>query len=128
MKIFEVIEAKKHPVDDFDDEVDSPEQDADLDTVPNILQQLRKAIDVDGNYPVTFKDGTKKKLSMEEISAFVKKYMTCKPSEKEELQNQAIQSVEGFKQSLSKEIKKPHQHKIKGSNYYDFGGLSDTVN
>lgn len=129
MKIFEVIEAKKHPVDDdFDDVDDAPEQDADQDEVPNIIQQLRKAIDVDGNYSIKFKDGSKTKLSMDEIASFVKKYMTAKPSEKEELQDQAIQSIDGFKQALEKEFKRHTPTKSKGSNYFDFSGLSDTIN
>lgn len=134
MKIFEVIKSKNlgssraEKSVDKDWEDDDQEQDADQDEVPNIIQQLRKAIDVDGNYAITFKDGKKTKLSMDEITSFVKKYMTAKPSEKEELQNQAIQSIDGFKQALAKEIKKPQQHKIKGNNYFDFSSSSDTTN
>lgn len=117
MKIFEVIEAKKHPIDNLDDVDDDPEQDADFDDVPNIIQQVRKALDVDGNYPITFKDGTKTKLSMDEIASFVKKYMTAKPSEKEELQSQAIQSLNGFKQTLAKEFHRPVFPKSKGGDH-----------
>ena len=118
MKIFEVMEVKKvsKPVDDLDDVMDKPE-DPDADKVPHILMQLRKAIDVDGNYPILFKDGKKAKLSMDHIAAFVKKYMGLNPQEKESLQNQAINSLEGFMASLKQEFKKPELGKIKGSRY-----------
>ena len=104
MKIQEILEAKKLPkgMDDFDD-VDEPAPDADQDKIPHILMQLRKAIDVDGNYPITFKDGKKAKLSMEHIAAFVKKYMGLNPQDKESLQTQAGNSLEGFMAALKKE-------------------------
>jgi hypothetical protein len=118
MKIFEVIEAKKlsKADDDLDDVMDKPE-DPDADKVPHILMQLRKAIDVDGNYPILFRDGKKAKLSMEQIVAFVKKYMKSSPQEKESLQTQAINSLEGFMAALKQEFKKPDLPKIKGTRY-----------
>jgi len=118
MKIFEVIEAKKlaGSQDDLDDVMDKPE-DPDADKVPHILMQLRKAIDVDGNYPILFKDGKKAKLGMPEIVTFVKKYMGASPQEKETLQMQAGNSLEGFMASLKTEFKKPELPKIKGSRY-----------
>ena len=118
MKIQEIMEAKKLPksADDFDD-VEEPAADADQDKIPHILMQLRKAIDVDGNYPITFKDGKKAKLSMDQIAAFVQKYMKASPSEKESLQTQAINSLEGFMAALKTEFKKPELPKIKGSRY-----------
>jgi len=115
MKIFEVIEAKKRPVDDFED--DAPVQDADQDKIPHILMQMRKAFDVDGNYEFKFKDGSKHMLDMEDIVAFVKKYMNAKPLEKEAMQNQAIESLEGLMSVLKQEFKKPELGKIKGSRY-----------
>ena len=118
MKIFEVIEAKKlHKADDdFDDVMDKPE-DPEADKVPHILMQLRKAIDVDGNYPITFKDGKKVKLSLDQIGAFVRKYMGLNPQDKESLQTQAGNSLEGFMAALKKDFKKPELPKIKGSRY-----------
>jgi hypothetical protein len=118
MKIFEVLEAKKLPkaADELDDVMDKPE-DPESDKIPHILMQLRKAIDVDGNYPITFKDGKKVKLSLDDIAKFVKKYMVASPSEKEALQAQAINSIEGFKAALDTEFKKPELPKIKGSRY-----------
>jgi hypothetical protein len=123
MKIFEVIEAKKLPVDDFDD--DAPEQDADLDKIPHILMQMRKAVDTDGNYEFKFKDGSKSKLPLEHIVAFVKKYMTAKPQEKEMMQNAAIESLEGL-MSVLKAPKAAEMPKIKGDRYMSgFAGDMD---
>jgi hypothetical protein len=48
---------------------------------------------------------------------FVKKYMDASPQEKESLQNQASNSLEGFMASLKQEFKKPELGKIKGSRY-----------
>ena len=118
MKIQEILEAKKLApgMDDLDD-VEEPAPDADQDKVPHILMQLRKAIDVDGNYPITFKDGKKAKLSLDQIGAFVKKYMTLSPQDKESLQTQAANSLEGFMAALKQDFKKPDLPKIKGSRY-----------
>ena len=118
MKIQEILEAKKLPkgIDDLDD-ADEPAPDADQDKVPHILMQLRKAIDVDGNYPITFKDGKKAKLSLDHIGAFIKKYMVARPDEKESLQTQAGNSLEGFMAALKKEEKPKFSHKIKGDRY-----------
>jgi hypothetical protein len=118
MKIQEIMEAKKLPagMDDLDDR-DEPAPDADQDKIPHILMQLRKALDVDGDYPITFKDGKKAKLGMEEIVAFVQKYMKSSPSEKESLQTQAGNSLEGFMAALKQEFKKPELGKIKGNRY-----------
>ena len=117
MKIFEVIEAKKSiSHDDLDDVVDKPE-DADQDKIPHILMQLRKALDVDGEYPITFKDGKKIKLPMEVIVGFIKRYMDARPDEKEQLQMQAGNSLEGFVAALKSPRAPKHQHKIKGDRY-----------
>lgn len=115
MKIFEVMEVKK-PVDDLDDVMDKPE-DADQDKIPHILMQLRKALDVDGDYMITFKDGKKTKLPMDVIVAFIKKYMDARPDDKEALQSQAANSVEGFMSAVKKDISKPAMPKIKGDRY-----------
>jgi hypothetical protein len=118
MKIFEVIEAKKlsKADDDLDDVMDKPEN-PDDDKIPHIFMQLKKALDVDGNYPITFKDGKKAKLSMEQIAAFIKKYMKLNPQDKESLQNQAANSLEGFMAALKQDFTKPELPKIKGSRY-----------
>lgn len=116
MKIFEVIEAKKRPVDDFDDE-DNAVQDADQDKIPHILMQMRKAFDVDGNYEFKFKDGSKHMLDMDHIVAFVKKYMSAKPLEKEVMQNKAIESLEGLMSVISAKEAPKADMKIKGDRY-----------
>lgn len=124
MKIFEVIEAKKRPVDDFEDD-DAPVQDADQDKIPHILMQMRKAFDVDGNYEFKFKDGSKHMLDMDHIVAFVKKYMSAKPLEKEVMQNKAIESLEGLMSTLRAEAPKA-MPKIKGDRYMsNFAGDYD---
>lgn len=118
MKIQEILEAKALPkgMDDFDD-VEEPTADADQDKVPHILMQLRKAIDVDGEYPITFRDGKKTKLSMDQIANFVKKYMKARPDEKEALQSQASNSLEGFMAALKSPEKPKVSHKIRGDRY-----------
>ena len=127
MKIFEVIEAKKNPVNDWDDEDDAPAQDADLDKVPHILMQMRKAVDTDGNYEFKFKDGSKAKLEIPDIVAFVKKYMTAKPSEKEAMQNAAIENLEGLMSVIKAPAMASAPDKIKGSRYMSHfsGDLDD---
>lgn len=127
MKIQEILEAKKLPagMDDFDD-IDEPAPDADQDKIPHIFMQLRKAIDVDGNYPITFKDGKKTKLPMDAIVGFVQKYMKARPDEKESLQTQAANSLEGFMAALKKAEPPKFSHKIKGDRYMsNFAGDLD---
>jgi len=102
MKIQEILaEAKKSnlPV-DTDWEDDSPEVDADQDKIPHIVMQLRKALDVDGDYPVVFKDGKKFKLNIEDIKTFLKKYLSVKPQDRDAMQTQAAANLAGFKEAL----------------------------
>ena len=108
---------KKQPKHVDLDDNDEPVVDADTDTIPHIMMQLRKAVDVDGDYPITFKNGSKVKLSMDHISDFVKKYMNAKPDEKEDLQNLASNSYEDFLKALKKPAKPEFKHKIKGTRY-----------
>lgn len=125
MKIFEVIEAKKRPVDDFDDE-DNAVQDADQDKIPHILMQMRKAFDVDGNYEFKFKDGSKHVLDMDDIVKFVKKYMAAKPLEKEVMQNKAIENLEGLMSVIHAKEAPKVDTKIKGDRYMsNFAGDID---
>ena len=118
MKIQEILEAKKLPpkMDDLDD-TDEPAPDADQDKIPHILMQLRKALDVDGEYLITFKDGKKVKLPLETIVAFIQRYMKARPDEKELLQTQAGNSLEGFMAALKTPEKPKLDQKIKGSRY-----------
>jgi len=93
MKIQEILFETKH--DDWDDEEEKPE-DPDKDNVPHIVTQLRKSIDVEGNYPVKFRDGTQKKIPMELIKKFLMKYIKYKPADRERMQHEAGQSFEAF--------------------------------
>lgn len=124
MKIQEVIfEAKAHDMDDMDEPVGDPDQDK----TPHIFMQLRKAVDVEGNYPISFKDGKRVKLSMDDISAFVKKYVSAKPDEKDELQAKASNSYDDFMSVIKAPDKPKFQHKIKGDRYMSHfaGDLDD---
>lgn len=126
MKIFEVIEAKKRPADDWEDD-DEPVQDADLDKIPNILIQMRKAVDTDGNFDFKFKDGSQHKLDMEDIVTFVKKFMSAKPLEREKMQSQAIASLEGLMSVINATEQPKPDMKIKGDRYMSHfsGDLDD---
>lgn len=124
MLIQELLEAKKgkkhkkksvHKP-ELDDVEDRPE-DADSDKVPHILMQLRKALDVNGNYPITFKDGSQSKLSMNQIVDFIKKYIVARPDEKELMQNKAASNFSGFLSVLNEPEKEKFKHKIKGDRY-----------
>ena len=99
MKITELLEGKQH--DDWDDEREETPADPDTDKVQHILMQFKKAMDVGGNYPITFKSGEKAKVSLDAIEKFVKRYVSAKPLEREEMQNTAIQSIDGLKSVLA---------------------------
>jgi len=80
---------------DFDDEDERPE-DPEKDKVQHIVMQARKAYDVEGNYPLTFKDGSKAKIPLPMIIKFLKMYNMMKSNDKEMLQNKAAQSPKDF--------------------------------
>lgn len=94
---------KKHDDDELDNE--SPE-DPEEDKNPHILMQLRKALDVDGDHPISFKNGKKIKLSMNQITSFIQKYMSAKPDVKKEMQDKASESLEGFESALKTKVEK----------------------
>ena len=81
---------------DFDDEVEVI-ADPDSDKIPNLVMQFRKAIDVDGNHPIVFKDGHKVKLPVAVMRAFLEKYSQLKPADRELMQDVAAQSLEMLK-------------------------------
>lgn len=127
MRIQEILEAKKLPkgVDDLED-MDEPTDDADQDKVPHIVMQLRKALDVDGDYPVTFKDGKKYKLKLKDIQRFLNVYERLKPLDRENMQNTASKNIEGFHDSLNTKINPKPASSIKGSRYMtNFAGDLD---
>ena len=93
MKIRELLENIGY--DDFDDEVDHVE-DPEKDKTPHLVMQLRKAQDVDGNYDVRFKDGSKHKLAPEAIDMFLSKYDTLMPDAKEKMQEIGSENKQSF--------------------------------
>lgn len=104
MKIQELLEDKKKQLpmvqaDDLDDTEEAP-SDPDLDKIPHIVMQLRKALDVDGDYKVHFKDGTKTKIPVGIIKSFLLKYLELRPQDREKMQSMASQSIDGFQEAL----------------------------
>ena len=100
----EVDEARKERPDDdddWDDEDEEAPEDPEKDKVPHILMQLRKAKDVDGNHPIKFADGSKSKLSVKDIDAFMDMYMMVKPLDREKMQQVAIMSKDNFDKIVS---------------------------
>jgi hypothetical protein len=97
-----VKKAKKH--DDEWEEEDEFVVDPDQDRVPHIIMQLRKALDVDGDYPVTFQDGAKHKIPKSVTRHFIQRYLTLKPADREVMQNMATKDLEGFKKALHAEF------------------------
>lgn len=85
---------------DDDEEDEAPPEDPDSDKIQHIVMQLKKAYDVGGNYPITFKDGTKHKLDMRTITAFLEKYLSLKPFEREEMQARAGAGLLDFQATL----------------------------
>jgi hypothetical protein len=101
---------------DFDDEDERPE-DPDKDKVQHIVMQARKAYDVEGNYPIQFKDGSKTKLPLPMIVRFLKMYNMLKTNDKESLANAAAQSPKDFQAAIQKDLVPKAQPKIKGDRY-----------
>jgi hypothetical protein len=93
MKIAEVLNESKH--DDWNDE-DEVVADPDQDNVPHLVMQLKKAADVGGNHPITFKDGKKHKIPMTDIISFMRKYNDLKPMDREVMQDVAAKSNDDF--------------------------------
>lgn len=93
MKIQEILKEARE-IDDWDEEEQVP--DADSDKVKHLVMQLRSALDVDGNYPISFKDGSKAKLPVEDINLFLQKYEMVKPADKEKMQDVAGLSKDHF--------------------------------
>jgi len=81
--------------DDFDSEDEAP-GDPEKDSIPHLIMQLKKAADVEGNYPIKFEDGSEHKLPFEDIVSFIMMYMEVKPDAKELMQTKGIKSKENF--------------------------------
>jgi len=98
MKISELL---REDIDaDDEDEVSAVDNDGDEGSTPNILVQFKKALDVNGNYKITFRDGSKLKLPLVDIKNFVKRYVSMKPMDREQMQDIAVQSPALFQKVL----------------------------
>lgn len=71
-------------------------EDPDTEKVPNLIVQIRKSMDTGGNRPISFRDGSREELPVNAMIAFLNKYETLKPMDREEMQKLAIQSKEDF--------------------------------
>jgi predicted nicotinamide N-methyase len=89
MRCNEIFESQSF---DDEDEVNSP----DREKVPHILIQLKKALDVNGNKPIVFKDGSREKIALKDIQKFVKIYSSLKPDAREKMQAMATDSKDMF--------------------------------
>lgn len=95
-------ERKKRPDDEDDwDEKDEKPADPDADKIPHLVMQLRKSLDVGGDYNIKFNDGSKHKLPLKDINAFMEMYLLVKPLDKEKMQDVAIMSKENFDKVVS---------------------------
>ena len=112
-------EAKRKPrpdvEDDFDDEEEEKPEDPDADKVQHIIMQLRKAVDVEGNHPIKFLDGSKHKIPLKDAELFIDKYMSMKPQDREKMQEVAIMDLDKFNTILS--FFKPEHGKLQKSIY-----------
>lgn len=97
MKISELL---REDIDADDEDEVSVDNDGDEGLTPNILVQFKKALDVNGNYPITFRDGSKLKLPLADIKNFVSRYVTMKPMHREQMQDIAVESPARFQEVL----------------------------
>ena len=98
MKINELLNESRY--DDWDKEEELP-GDPDQDKVPNLIIQFKKSMDVDGRYPIVFRDGSKVNVPVQVMVDFLNKYDDLKPMDREKIQNMAAQSVDKFKEVLA---------------------------
>jgi hypothetical protein len=99
MKITELLAESRY--DDWDKEEEELPGDPDLDKVPNLIIQFKKSLDVDGRYPIVFRDGRKVNIPTGIMVDFLNKYDDLKPMDRESMQNLAAQSVDKFKEVLA---------------------------
>lgn len=100
MKITELLnESSRH--DDWDKDEEEIASDPDADKVPNLVVQFRKSMDVAGDYPIKFTDGSKVRVPVAVMVDFLNKYDDLKPMDREKMQNMAAQSLDKFKEVLA---------------------------
>jgi len=99
-----VPKKSKKSDDEWEDSDDESPIDPDQDRVQHIIMQLRKALDVDGDYPVTFQDGSKHKIPKNVTRNFIQRYLALKPADREAMQDMATKDLAGFKKALHAEF------------------------
>jgi hypothetical protein len=99
MKITELLAESRY--DDWDKDEDEVVTDPDQDKVPNLIIQFKKSMDVAGDYPIKFNDGSKVRIPVNTMVDFLNKYDDLKPMDREKMQNMAAQSVDKFKEVLA---------------------------
>lgn len=127
MKIQEIMEAKskKKHKDDLDDQ-DEVVPDAEQDDVKNIFMQIKHGLSLlqardhdaeEFSIPIKFADKSMVHVDNKAIRAFLKKFMSAKPSDREQMQDLAIKSPQGFKSALHFSLEPKVSGKIKGDRY-----------
>lgn len=111
------LDEPKKNIDDLDMDDEAPAADADDDKIPHLVMQLRKALDVNGDYPITFQDGKQIKLSRKDIEDFLDKYLSLKPYDREMMQKLASQNLKSFHAAVQAVEEPKPKHRIKGSRY-----------
>ena len=76
--------------------------DPDTDRIPNLVVQMRKSLDLGGELPIMFYDGTKFKLAIVIMNRFLEMYGSIKPVDREEMQKTAIKSFDSFMEVVNK--------------------------
>lgn len=91
MKIKEIVNEAYDPfaIDGEEDDYDAPQS-----NVQNIIAQLEKAQDFDGNKVINFENGDQKKLPLKAIEIFLAAYGSVK--DKQQMSADAASSVDGF--------------------------------
>lgn len=73
---------------------------AKTDTITNIVLQIRKSIDLGGDLPIVFQDGSKIRLTANAMDLFLSRYEKLKPCDREIMQQIAVRSPEDFEDTL----------------------------
>lgn len=76
--------------------LDEPE----VDHIPHIIIQLKKALDTNGKSNISFQNGEKHVFSRPLIQMYLTLYMKLRPFEREAIQKSALESKDKFIQSL----------------------------
>ncbi len=86
-----------HEVDEaLDDDDEARPEDPDKDKMPHIVMQARKAVDVDGKFPIVFRDGSKTRIPLPVLQQFLAMYNVMKSNDKEVFQNMVSGNAKDF--------------------------------